>query len=84
MRAFSFAPTSDVDEALPTDGIVVTDLTDTVENIELEVVPGRGMTFDGYDSLEECLDHIDPSIRSSSRSAKQALATFACRLLGFH
>lgn len=84
MRAFSIDSNDEAETTLPTDGIVVHDLTGDVENIHLDVVPGRGLTYDGYDTLEECLDHIHPSIRSCSSTAKFALVNFARRVLGFH
>ena len=84
MRADSAHSTPDADITLPTDGIVVHDLTEAVDNIELDVVPGHGLTYDGYDTLEECLDHLHPSIRTISSRAKTALAHFARRILGFH
>ena len=83
MNASLLDPCHPDDEGLPTAGIEVKDLTDQVERINLQVVPGIGMTYNGYSTMEECMDHIDPSVRTNSPTVRSRFASFAKRVLGY-
>jgi hypothetical protein len=81
MNASLLDPCHQDDEALPTTAIVVNDLTDQAERIDLQFVPGIDMTYNGYPTMEECMDHIDPSMRTNSQTVRSRYAVLlnACR-----
>jgi len=83
MNASLLDPCHQDGEALPTTAIAANDLTDQAERIDQQVVPGIGMTYNGYPTMEDCVDHIDPSIRTSSLTVRNQLERLAKRVLGY-
>lgn len=64
-------------------GTEVTDWGRAIDGIKLEVVPGKGMTYDGYDSLDACLRCLEPALRGCSSTTFAAVRELAKRRLGF-
>ena len=71
---------TDVDLA---EAIEVRDWSAEVDRIRLDVVPGRGMTYNGFQSLEACLRSIVPDLRGCPASVLASTTHFVKSQFGF-